>query len=145
MMTRDSLEVVQNVLLDACRHLGDASKGAEQRLFAAFHDLQIEMDTRQIGTCGLCGKPLRECHTGPCPWGVRERPAWIREIEDYVTEFDAKAWELCVARVPRDFGGHTLWISTVMRRGDAKARGYKIVGNDLDAERMAEHVAGCDC
>jgi hypothetical protein len=144
MMTREALEVVQNVLLDARRHLGDATKSAEQRLFATFHDLQIEMDERQIGTCGLCGKPLRECRIGPCVWGIREKPVWIRQIEDWVPEYAARGWELCVARVPPDFDGHTLWISTVMRRGEAKANGYEIVGGDLDADRLAEHAAGMD-
>ena len=28
--------------------------------------------------CGLCGKPLRECHLGPCPWGSWERPVIIK-------------------------------------------------------------------
>jgi hypothetical protein len=36
-----------------------------------------------VQTCGLCGKPLDECHVGPCPWGDPRKAVWIEFAEGY--------------------------------------------------------------
>ena len=41
------------------------------------------MSEQQV--CGMCGKPLSECHIGPCPWGVPERPV-LANIAGYETQ-----------------------------------------------------------
>lgn len=51
------------------------------RTESGFALVEIESGT----VCGMCGKPLDGCHSGPCPWGVPATPKMMGEpINDWL-------------------------------------------------------------